>query len=54
MKAGVDRLAGTDIRIELRELDGEEGLVVDLPIVGGRDPGSSPIESATATTADGP
>lgn len=35
MKAGLDRLERTDIRIELRELDGPEGLVLDLPIAGG-------------------
>ncbi|MBC02089.1 MAG: hypothetical protein CMJ34_02120 [Phycisphaerae bacterium] len=35
MKAGLDRLDRTDIRIELRQIDGEEGIVVDLPINGG-------------------
>lgn len=35
MKAGLDKLERTDVRIELRELDGPEGLVLDLPIAGG-------------------
>ena len=35
MKAGLEKLERTDIRIELRELNGEEGIVVDLPITGG-------------------
>ena len=35
MKAGLDKLERTDIRIELREMDGEEGIVLDLPITGG-------------------
>ena len=43
MKAGLDKLERTDIRIELREMDGEEGMVLDLPIGGGMPPGDQEV-----------
>ena len=48
MKAGLDKLERTDIRIELREMDGEEGIVLDLPITGGT-PASDEKISRTQT-----
>ncbi len=49
MKSGLDRLAGTDIRIELRDLDGEDGLVLDLPIRReGQHPSDSDPDTRTA------
>ena len=35
LKAGLDRLAGTDVGIQVREIDGPEGVSVRLPIFGG-------------------
>ncbi len=34
IRAGLDRLAGTDLRVEVRELDGPENLAVMVPLVG--------------------
>ncbi len=45
--AGLDRLAGTDLRIEVRELDGPESVAVLLPLTGD-------AELATAVVAPTP
>lgn len=46
LKAGLDRLAGTDVRVQVREIDGPEGVAVRLPIFGGAGTGGD--QKATA------
>ena len=49
MKAGLDRLEGTDIRIEVRAIDGEEGFHIRLPVFeGASSTEDEPIPNQTA------